>query len=146
MTARTPGWDLARIRAKIAAELPIVAALGLEVVHAVPGRALVRLDAHPHILRPGGVVAGPALFAMADVAGWAAILAERGQDAVTANATIHFLRGADSLPLLAEARPLRAGKRVLVLEVLIYPEAAGPEAPVGHATMSWAALGGSAGA
>lgn len=136
------GWDLARIRAKVAAELPVAAALGIAVEHAVPGRALVRLRSHPHILRPGGVVAGPVLFAMADVAGWAAILAERGQDAVTASATIHFLRGADSLPLLAQARPLRAGKRMLVLEVLIFPEAAGPEAPVGHVTMSWASLGG----
>ena len=65
-------------------------------------------------------MAGPVLFALADVVTYALILAARHDpDAVTVDLTINFLRAARVLPLLAEAVPLRAGRRLFTAEVRI---------------------------
>ncbi len=58
-----------------------------------------------NICRPGGTVSGPSLFALADVAAYAAILAHIGPVAlaVTTNLNINFLRS----PPPARWRPWR---------------------------------------
>jgi len=117
-------WTLDQIRRHIEDGLPFVPLFNIEVVEASKLRGTVRLRAGQHVTRPGGAVAGPVQFALADVATYVLILATR-QDpaAATVDMTINFLRPALTLPLVAEALPLRAGRRLFTTEVRISEEA-----------------------
>jgi uncharacterized protein (TIGR00369 family) len=130
-------WTLDHIRQHIEEGLPLVPLFNLEVMAAEADRAVLRLAEGRHVTRPGGSVAGPVQFALADVATYALILAARHDPgAVTVDLTIHFLRAAHSLPLLAEATPLRAGRRLFTAMVRIREEAG--ERLVSQATTTWA--------
>lgn len=95
------------------------------------------LTAERH-LRPGGTVSGPSMFALADCAVYALILAHLGQEAlaVTTNCSLDFMRkpaaGAD---LIGEARLLKLGRVLAVADVLIYSE--GMAEPVARASMTY---------
>ncbi|MBY6065485.1 PaaI family thioesterase [Leisingera aquaemixtae] len=95
------------------------------------------LTAERH-LRPGGTVSGPSMFALADCAVYALILAHLGQEAlaVTTNCSLDFMRkpaaGAD---LIGEARLLKLGRVLAVADVLIYSE--GMAQPVARASMTY---------
>ena len=65
-------------------------------------------------------------------------------DAVTVDLTINFLRPARVLPLLAEAVPLRAGRRLFTAEVRISEEVGAMEM-VAQATTTWSLSRGAAG-
>jgi uncharacterized protein (TIGR00369 family) len=99
-----------------------------------PMRARLRLLYHPRHLRPGGTISGPSMFALADAALYAAVLAHVGLRAlaVTTNLNINFLRRPEPGNLIGEARLLKLGKRLAVGEVLIHSEAS--EELVAHAT------------
>ncbi len=99
-----------------------------------PMTAHMRLRYHPRHLRPGGTISGPAMFALADVALYAAILVQIGPVAlaVTTNLNINFLRKPEPRDLIGEARLLKLGKRLAVGEVLIFAQ--GSEDLVAHAT------------
>ena len=130
-------WTLEHIRQHIAEGLPLVPLFNLEVIEATASRGRLRLNAGAHVSRPGGSVAGPVLFALADVVTYALILAARHDpDAVTVDLTINFLRPARALPLVAEAVPLRAGRRLFTAEVRISEEAGAMEL-VAQATTTW---------
>lgn len=132
-------WDLGRIRLHVAGHLPLAALLGIEITAAERDRSAVRLAGGAHVLRPGGSVAGPVLFAMADIATYALTLTLLQEDAaVTADLLVNFLRPAVDLPLVAEATPLRAGRRLMTFDVRIWPEAAGPARLLAQATATWA--------
>ncbi len=108
------------------------------VEHLTPEGIVMRLLAHERHLRPGGTVSGPAMFALADVAVYLAILARIGPVglAVTTNMSIDFMRkppaGRD---LLAEARLLKLGRALAVGDVLIRSE--GTEPVVARATATY---------
>ena len=109
------------VRAFLAREFPqIDRAFALEEVG--PMRARMRLLYHERHLRPGGTIAGPAMFGLADVALYAAILANVGEagHAVTSNLNINFLKRPEPADLIGEARLLKLGKRLAVGEVAIY--------------------------
>ena len=72
-----PDWTLEHIREHIAECLPLVPLFNLEVVEATADHARLRLNTGAHLSRPGGSVAGPILFALADVVTYALILAAR---------------------------------------------------------------------
>ena len=83
---------------------------------------VVRLRVDHRHLRPGGTVSGPAMFALADVAFYVAILARIGPVglAVTTNASIDFLRKpAAGVDLVATATLLKVGKVLAVGEAHI---------------------------
>ena len=88
-------------------------------------------------LRPGGTVSGPAMFALADVAAYAAVLAHIGPVAlaVTTSLNINFLRKPAPADLIAVGRLLKLGKRLAVGEVTLFSE--GQEEPVAHATVTY---------
>ena len=92
------------------------------------------MKASEEMLRPGGTISGPAMFGLADVALYGAVLSMIGPVAlaVTTNMNINFLRKPAPKDLLAEARILKLGKRLAVGEVTIWSE--GEEEPVAHAT------------
>ncbi len=131
-------WTLARIGAHIADGLKLMSLFGMDVVAADADHARLRINAVPQVLRPGGIVAGPILFAAADVATYALILARIGDpDAVTVDLTINFLRAGRNLPLIAEAVTLRAGRRLFSAAVSI-TEQDGERRLIAQATTNWA--------
>lgn len=99
---------------------------------------VLRLKVADKHLRPGGTVSGPAIFALADVAFYLALLARIGPVvlAVTTSVSIDFLRkpaaGAD---LVAEARILKLGRVLAVGDVMVFSE--GLADPVAHASLTY---------
>ena len=99
----------------------------------------VRLKVAERHLRPGGTVSGPAMFALADVSIYLAILARIGPQelAVTTNASIDFMRKpAANTDLIARCSLLKLGRLLAVGDVLIYSQ--GATQPVARASMTYA--------
>jgi uncharacterized protein (TIGR00369 family) len=89
-------------------------------------------------LRPGGTVSGPAMFALADVAVYLAIMAMIGPKAlsVTTNCAIDFMRKpAAGVDLICHTRLLKLGRVLAVGECLIHSE--GQDAPVARASLTY---------
>lgn len=109
------------------------------VVESVGPEGLVlRLRVAERHLRPGGTVSGPAMFGLADVAMYLAILAQIGPEAlaVTTNCSIDFMRKpAAGRDVLADARVLKLGRVLAVGDVLLYSE--GASAPVARAGLTY---------
>ncbi len=118
--------------------MPSGSAMPFEVLTLERGRAVLKMPAGARDLRPGGTVAGPLLFAFADLAVYAAVMTVLGKVplAVTTDATVHFLRRPAAGVLVARARLLKEGKRLVVGDVEIAPEGA-EDAPVVHAVMTY---------
>lgn len=132
-----PKMTAGEIAAFLAREFPQLTEGGVSLMDLVsvgPMSAVLRLKAHQRNLRPGGTISGPAMFALADVALYVAILAQIGPVglAVTTNLNINFLLKPPLGDLIGEARLLKLGKRLAVGEVFI--RAPGETAPVAHAT------------
>ena len=108
-------------------------------VESVDAQMLVaRLRVDDRHLRPGGTVSGPAMFALADVTIYLAILARIGEVAlaVTTNASVDFMRKPEAgRDLLAECRILKLGRVLAVGDVLIRSD--GAEAPVARCSMTY---------
>jgi acyl-coenzyme A thioesterase PaaI-like protein len=105
-----------------------------EILTAGNFSATVSRDIGPDDLRPGGTVAGPVLVAVADVALYAAVLAEIGiiPLAVTTSLTINFLRKSSAdQKIIGICKLLKLGKTLAVGEVLLYSD--GISDPVAHA-------------
>lgn len=118
---------LAEIAAFLDRDFPQLNDAGAALFEAVsvgPMCATMRLNPHPRNLRPGGTVSGPAMFALADVALYIAILAQIGPVglSVTTSFNINFLLKPQPGTLLGEARLLKLGKRLAVGEVTIRPQ------------------------
>lgn len=88
-------------------------------------------------LRPGGTVSGPAMFTLADVACYVAILAHIGPVAlaVTTNLNINFLRRPEPELLTCRAHILKLGKRLAVVEATLFQRDI--DEPVAHAVSTY---------
>jgi uncharacterized protein (TIGR00369 family) len=98
----------------------------------------LRLHVTDKDLRPGGTVSGPAMFALADVAVYLAVLAMIGPEAlaVTTNCSVDFMRKPEAgSDLVAEARLLKLGRALAVGDVLVYSE--GAAEPVARASLTY---------
>jgi uncharacterized protein (TIGR00369 family) len=130
-----PVLSVAEVEAFLETEFPQLHHGGRTVrVEAVgPMTARLRLIAHEKHLRPGGTVSGPALFMLADVGLYVAILAHIGPVAlaVTTNLNINFLRKPPKGDVIVEIRLLKLGKRLAVGEASLF--ASGDVEPVAHA-------------
>jgi len=118
--------------------MPSAIAMDFEVVTLDEGQVTLRMRTDAKDLRPGGTVSGPVLFAVADLALYAAVMSVTGPVAlaVTTDATVHFLRRASAGELLVHARILKQGKVLIVGEATIIGERQ-PEAPVAHFVMTY---------
>jgi len=100
------------------------------------GRFTLRQPVRKDHQRPGGIVGGPVLFGLADSALYGLVMTVAGpvKMAITTDMSIRFLRpaGLRDTDLLAEARLIKAGKRLVIGEVAIRHE--DEEDPVCHAT------------
>ena len=110
---------------------------GLSVERVAYGDVRVRRKFHEKHLRPGGTISGPTMMQLADFAMYVAVFSAVGRQpgAVTANLNINFLRKPEQADLIAEARLLKVGKRLVVGEVAIYSE--GSDEPVAHVTSTY---------
>ena len=108
----------------------------LTVTRIAPGEADVRFLADARHIRPGGTVSGPALFTLADVTGYALVLAHIGREAlaVTTNLNINFMLKADPGPVEGFGRLLKLGRQLAVFEVAMVAEGR----TVAHATGTYA--------
>lgn len=99
---------------------------------------VMRLHVADQHLRPGGTVSGPAMFALADVAAYVAVMSRVGREAlaVTTNCSIDFMRkpaaGAD---VLASAELLKLGRALAVVDVRLVSD--GGTDPVARATLTY---------
>lgn len=112
--------------------------LGLTLEAVGAGTARLRLPYRDDLLRPGGVVHGPVIMAVADYAMYAAVMGldPRGGRAMTTNLNMYFLRKTAGNDLVAEAHALRTGKRLVVLEVLVHAD--GETEPVAQVSGTYA--------
>ncbi len=103
------------------------------------GRVRFRVDEDN--LRPGGTVAGPTMFLLADVAMYILVLGAIGPktSAVTTNGSIDFMRRPAPGDLLTTARLLKLGRRLAVGDVLVF--SVGNDAPVARAGITYAIPG-----
>ncbi|HEV7372078.1 MAG TPA: PaaI family thioesterase, partial [Arenibaculum sp.] len=85
---------VAELEALIRDGVPLVGGFGVTVETLEAGFARLRMPYRDDFVRPGGTITGPALFGLADVALYAAVLSRIGRVelAVTTSMTINFLR------------------------------------------------------
>jgi uncharacterized protein (TIGR00369 family) len=131
MTARISIGDFDEI---IRADLPWAYDIGMHTDAIDAGRAVLRLPFRTSMLRPGGVVSGPTIMALADTCMFAVVLSAIGKIklTVTTNFSINFLYRASPADLLAEGTMLRLGTRLAVMQVVVHSD--GHDEPVAHAT------------
>lgn len=101
--------------------------------------AVLRLRVCDTHLRPGGTISGPAMFGLADVAMYVAVLAMIGPKplAVTTNCSIDFMRKPDAdRDLLGHCTLHKLGRQLAVGDVLLYSE--GTDKPVARASLTYA--------
>ncbi len=134
-------FDAARLQELIDARFPQIQSSARKfVIEEIGSRsARVRMTADPLNTRPGGTIAGPAMFALADFSVYVAIigtLGEPGFDAVTSNLNINFLARPEPNDMTAVAKLIRLGRRLGVGEVELFSEGV-PEF-VAHAVATYA--------
>lgn len=109
-----------------------------QIVNLAPGRIHMLEPHRPGRLRPGGVISGPTMMALADHAAYALVLAHIGEQlmAVTSTLTINFLRGAAPGDLHVEGELLRLGRRIAVCDMRLWTEA--PDRLAAQASVTYA--------
>lgn len=131
-----PLMDKAELEAFLAREFPQAfhpeSGLSIEWVRFGEGR--VRQAFRDRFIRPGGTISGPTMMALADFAFYVAVLSAIGPVglAVTTNLNINFLQKPAQRDLSGEARMLKLGKRLAVMDCTIWSD--GVEGPVAHVT------------
>jgi uncharacterized protein (TIGR00369 family) len=110
---------------------------GLKIEHVEHGIARVRKAFNPNSIRPGGTISGPTMMGLADFALYVAIFSAIGPQtlAVTTNLNINFLKKPEQADLIADARLMKVGKRLVIGEVAIRSD--GEDEPVAHATATY---------
>ena len=129
--------DVAALHDFLRQEFPQVAD-EVRVERVTEAGAVVRLLVGERHLRPGGSLGGPAMFMLADVGAYCAILSRIGWRplTVTTNAGIDFLRKpAGDRDLLCEATILKLGRSLVVVDARLFSE--GAEAPVARANLTY---------
>jgi uncharacterized protein (TIGR00369 family) len=117
-----PLWTAADVTRLIEQHFPHVheGSGRLIIEHVGENVATVRMQADPLMIRPGGTVSGPAMFKLADLAVYAAVLARLGDagiEAVTTSMTMNFLRRPAPGDIVASVRVLKFGRRLVVADV-----------------------------
>lgn len=107
------------------ADVPYARLLGIEVVRMERGLAVLSLTVRDELRQINGIIHGGATASLIDTASAFAILTvlEPNQTTTTVDLTVHYLRPLVNGLARAEARVLRAGRRVIVVAVDVTDEA-----------------------
>jgi uncharacterized protein (TIGR00369 family) len=107
---------------QILARNPFVSLLEIELVELEHGEAMCRILAGEKHFRAGGFVHGGVTASLVDTATAFAVAThlERGENSVTVDLTLHFLRPLHRGEITARARVLRAGKRLLTVAAEVF--------------------------
>ena len=99
--------------------------------------ASVKLITTKSDLRPGGTLSGPSMFLLADVTFYIVVLSVIGKQAlaVTTNCSINFMRKPEPNDLVADARILKQGRKLIVGDVLLRSESC--KDVVAHASFTY---------
>ena len=110
---------------------------GLSIERVDYGNIRVKRAFQEESIRPGGTISGPTMMELADFAMYVAVFSVAGPIpmAVTTNLNINFLRKPGRGDLIADAKLLKVGKRLVVGEVAIYSDGEGD--PVAHVTSTY---------
>ena len=101
-------------------------------------RAVITLQAGEQHLRPGGYISGPTQMSMVDSAAYFAVMTRTGlmPMAVTSNLSINFLRPCIGEVVVADAKMIKIGKALAVIEVDVRIK--GADKPSSHAVVTYA--------
>jgi uncharacterized protein (TIGR00369 family) len=140
-SATPPLLDAKRIEQLIDERFPQIHSGGRTflVEEVASRRARLRMTSDPRNIRPGGTIAGPAMFALADFSIYVAIIATLGEPgfaAVTSNLNITFLTKPEPTDMTAAVTLIRVGRRLAVGEVELYSQ--GTPDMVAHAIATYA--------
>ena len=95
--------------------------IGVQVIEALPERAVCKLEINENHLNGLGLVNGGVLFTIADYA-MAVAANANGSKTVTLNSTIDFIKSAKEGTLLAVATPIKTGRTISRYKVEISME------------------------
>lgn len=100
---------------------PLPYLLGIELLEAEPGRALLRLPFSDQLRQSFGQLHGGAIFTLADTASGRAAhsVQPEGKRCVTLEMKINFIRGVMDEDCLAEGRVIHQGENSLVVEAVV---------------------------
>lgn len=109
--------------------------IDIEEVWVMGARLRMRFD--DRLIRPGGTIHGPAMFMLADLGVYVAILATLGpvSQTVTTNLNINFLRLPEPKDMIGEVRLIKLGRRLAVGEVDLHSD--GERELAAHATATY---------
>ncbi|WP_241764699.1 PaaI family thioesterase [Hyphomonas johnsonii] len=109
-----------------------------EVTLMEEGRAVMRLVADATHLRPGGYISGPTQMSLVDSAAYMAVMTYTGHEpmTVTSNLSINFLRPCIGDVVVADARVMKIGQALAVMDVDVRIE--GADKPASHAVVTYA--------
>lgn len=110
--------ELARLR-EIFSRIPYARLIGMEFVGAARGEATLALTLRDELTRNEGLMHGGAIASLMDTASAFAVMSllGPGQQTVTIDLTIHFLRPVLDGRIEARARVLRAGRCLSTLAI-----------------------------
>ena len=135
MTTSLPLIILGDFIALLDAHHPFARFLGIEIKEIGFGTATLALPPNPDFQRLGGIIAGPMLMGLADLAMYAAVVGATGNpEAVTSSLTMNFLRKSPSGVILAHAKVLKTG-RLCAGEVSL--TAQGSTELIAHSVSTW---------
>ena len=135
LPSSAPRISVADFHRLLAEQHPFAEVLGVQITDIGCGTARAILPARDAHQRLGGIVAGPMLMGLADLALYAAVVGATGQaGAVTASLTINFLRKSPAGAIYADARLLKVG-RLSAGEVILTGE--GSDEPLAHIVSTW---------
>lgn len=104
--------------------VPFVHLLQIELGEVRRGAATLHLEVRDELRQNNGVVHGGVIASLVDTAAAFAIITslEKGQTTTTVDLTIHYLRPLLAGRVTAQARVLRAGRRILTIRVDVLDE------------------------
>lgn len=101
--------------------------LGARLVHLEEGLCRIRLPWREDLSRGDNLVHGGVTAALVDKAGtaaaWSYLDIGAGARGATASLTVNYLSGADRCDLVAEARVVRRGRSLTIVEVEVFSDA-----------------------
>lgn len=137
--AYTVAMDAPALNAFLARAFPHATPEDLARIDRVsPGEVLLSRSPGVANLRPGGIVSGPTLMGLADVAAYAAVLAHIGEIAmaVTSSLNYQFLQPCPHETIRAQARLLKLSRRQAVVDVHILADSV--TGSIGQAIVTYA--------